>query len=328
MYAPGDELRAYARHCADKYDVRRRIRFGTRVVGAVFDETAHVWRLTTDGGDELTARFVIGATGVFSQPKPPDIPGLDVVRRPGDPHRALGPLAGPRRQARRDHRHRRLGGPGDSRDRARRRAADRLPAHPDLVHAQARRRAAAAAALAPVECPRQRPRGARAQPVVRRAVVHARRPFRRRAARQPPGRAHRPQAPRRAGPRPGDPRQADAALRARLQAAELPQRVPGDVQPRQRHLDTSPIDRHRRVGDRDRRGPPGPRRAHPRDRLQAVRRRQHAALPGASGAAASTSPTGGTRTASRPTRARASPGSRTCSRSSGRTRSTARRTST
>jgi cyclohexanone monooxygenase len=77
IYAPGNELRAYAKHCADKYDVRDRIRFGTRVTEATFDDQLHVWRLRTSSGDELTARFVIGATGVLTQPKPPAIPGLD-----------------------------------------------------------------------------------------------------------------------------------------------------------------------------------------------------------------------------------------------------------
>ena len=76
IYAPGEELLAYAHHCADKYDVRRRVRFGTRVEQAVFDEDDHLWRLTTDAGDEVTARFVVGATGALTQPKPPDIPGL------------------------------------------------------------------------------------------------------------------------------------------------------------------------------------------------------------------------------------------------------------
>jgi len=76
MYAPGQELYAYARHCADKYRVRQRVRFGTRVTGASFDDDEHLWRLATSAGDEVTARFVIGATGVLSQPKPPDIPGL------------------------------------------------------------------------------------------------------------------------------------------------------------------------------------------------------------------------------------------------------------
>ena len=77
IYAPGRELVAYARHCADKYGVRERVRFGTRVLRAEFDDHAHLWRLATSGGGEVTARFVIGATGVLTQPKLPDIPGVD-----------------------------------------------------------------------------------------------------------------------------------------------------------------------------------------------------------------------------------------------------------
>jgi cation diffusion facilitator CzcD-associated flavoprotein CzcO len=77
VYAPGNELHAYARHCADKYGVRERVRFGTRVASATFDEDADLWRLETTDGDEITARFVIGATGVLTQPKPPAIDGLE-----------------------------------------------------------------------------------------------------------------------------------------------------------------------------------------------------------------------------------------------------------
>jgi cation diffusion facilitator CzcD-associated flavoprotein CzcO len=77
VYAPGDELHAYARSCADKYGVRDRVRFGTRVTKATFDDDAHLWRLTTAAGEELTTRFAIGATGVLTQPKPPDIEGLE-----------------------------------------------------------------------------------------------------------------------------------------------------------------------------------------------------------------------------------------------------------
>src|SRR5437763_5002669 len=47
VYAPGAELKAYADHCVDKYRVRDRIRFGTRVVGASFDETRDLWELET-----------------------------------------------------------------------------------------------------------------------------------------------------------------------------------------------------------------------------------------------------------------------------------------
>ena len=77
VYAPGEVLKAYAEHCVDKYGLRSRIRLDTKVVGADFDETSHLWRLRTAMGDELTARFVIGATGVFSQPRAPDIRGVE-----------------------------------------------------------------------------------------------------------------------------------------------------------------------------------------------------------------------------------------------------------
>ena len=77
VYAPGRELKAYADHCVDKYGVRTKLRLNTRVSEARFDDDAHLWRLQTDGGDEITARFVIGASGALSQPKLPEIDGLD-----------------------------------------------------------------------------------------------------------------------------------------------------------------------------------------------------------------------------------------------------------
>ena len=78
IYAPGNELKAYAESLTDKYEVRSRIRFNARVTGATFDEEAQLWRLEiNDGaGDPVHARHVIGATGVFSQPTPPEIDGL------------------------------------------------------------------------------------------------------------------------------------------------------------------------------------------------------------------------------------------------------------
>ena len=76
VYAPGEELKRYAEHCVDKYDVRRRTRLNTRVTSAVFDEDSDVWRLGTADGDTITARHVIGATGVLTQPKLPEIDGV------------------------------------------------------------------------------------------------------------------------------------------------------------------------------------------------------------------------------------------------------------
>ncbi|MGW4831346.1 flavin-containing monooxygenase [Amycolatopsis japonica] len=80
VYAPGRELKAYADYCVDKYDIRRRTRLGSKVVSAIFDDETHLWRLETAEGWSMTARFVVGATGVLTQPKPPDIDGIDAFR--------------------------------------------------------------------------------------------------------------------------------------------------------------------------------------------------------------------------------------------------------
>ena len=76
-YAPGRELRAYAEHCVDKYDLRRKIRFNTKVLGADFDETQNLWQIRTDPGGVVTARFLVNASGVLITPKLPDIDGVD-----------------------------------------------------------------------------------------------------------------------------------------------------------------------------------------------------------------------------------------------------------
>ncbi|CAN5473718.1 NAD(P)/FAD-dependent oxidoreductase [soil metagenome] len=76
-YAPGAELKAYADHCVAKYGLADRIRFNTTITGAGFDEAADLWRVTTEDGRELTARFLINAAGVLTVPKLPDIPGVD-----------------------------------------------------------------------------------------------------------------------------------------------------------------------------------------------------------------------------------------------------------
>jgi len=38
LFAPGAELKRYAEHVADKYDLRRHMRFGTVVDGAMWDD--------------------------------------------------------------------------------------------------------------------------------------------------------------------------------------------------------------------------------------------------------------------------------------------------
>jgi cation diffusion facilitator CzcD-associated flavoprotein CzcO len=77
VYASGDELRAYAERCVDEFALRSKIRLNTTVTEATWDDDEHVWRLRTDDGETVTARHVIGATGVLTKPKQPDIPGVE-----------------------------------------------------------------------------------------------------------------------------------------------------------------------------------------------------------------------------------------------------------
>ena len=77
LFAPGAELKRYAEHIADKYDLRRRMRFGTTVSGATWNEDTRCWDVALADGETLPARFLITATGFLSQPKKPDIPGID-----------------------------------------------------------------------------------------------------------------------------------------------------------------------------------------------------------------------------------------------------------
>src|SRR6202020_388838 len=55
LFAPGAEVKRYAENVADKYDVRRYMRFNTTVEGARWDEDAKVWRVAVagNGGPEM-----------------------------------------------------------------------------------------------------------------------------------------------------------------------------------------------------------------------------------------------------------------------------------
>ncbi|MCB0221233.1 MAG: NAD(P)/FAD-dependent oxidoreductase [Chrysiogenetes bacterium] len=77
LFAPGAELQAYANHCTDKYKLRSHMRFNTTVKRAVFDQKKHRWHMELEDGNSLSARFVINATGGLTQPKKPDIKGID-----------------------------------------------------------------------------------------------------------------------------------------------------------------------------------------------------------------------------------------------------------
>ena len=76
-YAGQPEILRYANHVADRFDLKRDIDFDTRVVKAHFDETNALWRIETDTGLIVSARFCILATGCLSSANLPDFEGRD-----------------------------------------------------------------------------------------------------------------------------------------------------------------------------------------------------------------------------------------------------------
>ena len=75
-YGTQPELLKYANHVADRFDLRRDIVFETRVTHAHYDARAARWAVTTDGGDQVTARHLVMATGNLSTPQLPKIDGV------------------------------------------------------------------------------------------------------------------------------------------------------------------------------------------------------------------------------------------------------------
>ncbi|MDE2376559.1 alpha/beta hydrolase fold domain-containing protein [Bradyrhizobium sp.] len=75
-YATQPEILRYLGFVADRYDLRRDIRFGTRVREAKWNEASARWLLTTSNGAPVSCRYYIMATGCLSAPKPPEIDGV------------------------------------------------------------------------------------------------------------------------------------------------------------------------------------------------------------------------------------------------------------
>jgi cyclohexanone monooxygenase len=81
-YAPQPEILEYANHIADRFDLRRHIVFDTRVTAATYDEQTNSWRIETDRGDEVIAKFCIMAVGCLSAPNQPKFAGMSDFRGP------------------------------------------------------------------------------------------------------------------------------------------------------------------------------------------------------------------------------------------------------
>ncbi|MEU9022873.1 NAD(P)/FAD-dependent oxidoreductase [Actinomadura sp. NPDC048394] len=75
-FPPQPEILDYLWHCARKYGVLDKIRFGTEVTEARFDEDAALWRVSTTTG-ELDARVLVSACGQLNRPALPPVEGRE-----------------------------------------------------------------------------------------------------------------------------------------------------------------------------------------------------------------------------------------------------------
>jgi cation diffusion facilitator CzcD-associated flavoprotein CzcO len=76
FFSPQEEILGYLRDVAQRFGVRRHVRFGVELLEARWDEDAARWRLRTSAG-ELTAGLLVGAMGMFGDPVVPEVPGAE-----------------------------------------------------------------------------------------------------------------------------------------------------------------------------------------------------------------------------------------------------------
>ena len=81
-YPTQPEILEYLNHVTDRFDLRPDISFNTRVEAAIFDEATKGWQVETDDGAELSAQFLIMATGCISEPNMPPIDGMETFSGP------------------------------------------------------------------------------------------------------------------------------------------------------------------------------------------------------------------------------------------------------
>jgi cyclohexanone monooxygenase len=75
-FSPQPEIHAYLERTAEQAGVLDRFRFGVTVEDISWDEEDQVWEVATDAGT-VTADFVLSGAGGLSEPKLPEIIGID-----------------------------------------------------------------------------------------------------------------------------------------------------------------------------------------------------------------------------------------------------------
>ena len=79
-FAPQPETLRYLNHVADRFDLRRDVRFRSRVASAHYQETSRTWDVAVEDDARFQARFLITAIGVLSAPVMPRIDGVDTFQ--------------------------------------------------------------------------------------------------------------------------------------------------------------------------------------------------------------------------------------------------------
>src|SRR5262245_19801108 len=80
-YSPQPEIQAYLQRVAREYDVHDRVVFHTELEHAAWDDVAQLWRCRTTSG-EVTARTLVSGAGGLSEPRLPELEGLDTFTGP------------------------------------------------------------------------------------------------------------------------------------------------------------------------------------------------------------------------------------------------------
>ena len=79
-FADGSEIQQYAKLIAKKFGFSDKALFHTHINSLRWDESTKRWRVGTNRGDDMRARFVVLACGVLNMPKLPAIPGIDTFK--------------------------------------------------------------------------------------------------------------------------------------------------------------------------------------------------------------------------------------------------------
>lgn len=79
-YLEQADILAYLRTVVARHDLGRDIQLNTTITSALFDESRHIWTVTTADGETFTARYVVNAVGPLSSASLPDIKGRDSFR--------------------------------------------------------------------------------------------------------------------------------------------------------------------------------------------------------------------------------------------------------